>query len=235
MNHTTITVPVWKSIEESWQKVKGSKSTFMAAMLLNLIIIYSFYLPATYLEKNAYVLSHVLSMLSDIVTYLTTIGVIYIGIRRAQNLPISYKMMFRCFQFNISLNLILSYCLQLLALAPGIILMIIGVVAIKQSTPHLILIGGILIIFGICIAALIYTRLLLAPLFIIENTNGPIEAIKLSYRATRGNVWRLIGLLLIGGGLVFLCVFTLMIGIIWVYPLVCITQGTVYEKLKANL
>lgn len=235
MDRAIVLIPVWASIQESWQKVKGSKSTFILAMLINIAIICSFQLICPASQKNPPLYCQALSLLADIMTYLTSIGVLYIGIRRAQNLPISFKMMFRGFEFNLAWRLIFSYCLQFLALIPGIALIFAGAVAIEKVAPYGMLIGLTAMLIGACLTVFIFTRLLFSPLFIIENGHGPIEAIKLSYRATRGNVWRLIGLMAFETMLVVLSVLTLMIGMIWAYPLICITHGTVYEKLKAQL
>ncbi len=93
----------------------------------------------------------------------------------------------------------------------------------------LIVFGGFIlliipgIIFGI--------RLHFVSYLIIDKGLGPIEAIKTSWKITKGNVWNLFlfGLALMGINI--LGALALVIGLLWTIPTSSIASASVYKKL----
>lgn len=81
-----------------------------------------------------------------------------------------------------------------------------------------------ILIFGI--------RLQFYSYFIIDKEYGPIEALKQSWTATKGNYWRLVLLSLATVGLNLLGALALLIGLLWTIPTTSIATASVYKKLS---
>ena len=88
----------------------------------------------------------------------------------------------------------------------------------------------------VCLGAIILTfylamRLYLAKGIVLDQQVGPWAAIKKSFRATKYNVWRLIGLTLLNAIILLVSVIPLGIGLIWSLPYLFINYGMVYRRL----
>ena len=70
---------------------------------------------------------------------------------------------------------------------------------------------------------------------IAENDSiGPLEAITKSKEMMRGNKWKLFGLWFRFFGLALLCIFTLGIGFLWLFPYMMVSYAHFYDDLKEN-
>src|SRR5438477_89442 len=67
-----------------------------------------------------------INFIGEIVLFLVQMGILYIGIQRALDLPITYTQMWRGFRSDMALKLIGLYILQILILLPGIFLFILS-------------------------------------------------------------------------------------------------------------
>ena len=94
MTDNNYLLPVWDLVGYSWKKVSGSKGTFWAFIGICILIMLGFLL----VQKLAHPISHLIIFIGQIISYLLQMGLIYLGIRRAQDLPISYPMGFRAFE-----------------------------------------------------------------------------------------------------------------------------------------
>lgn len=227
-------LPVWDTVSTSWEKVKGAKESIWAGALLTICIAIAIGILAA-IGKNIHpIVGSFFNFIYAFVNFFLQLGFIYIGIRRAADLPISYKQIFRPFKLSILSNLILLYIIKFLIYLPFIILMATGMF-LNQSF-IIFSIGSLISLLAYIGLIYLSVRLLLSAYFILDKGDlSPFDALKLSYNATRGNFWRIIGVLLCQIGILILGLITLGIGLIWFIPLILIITGTLYRRLQANI
>ncbi|MBA3661004.1 MAG: hypothetical protein H0W64_04705 [Gammaproteobacteria bacterium] len=107
--------------------------------------------------KHNQVLSSIIGLGLQIVSFLFQMGALYLGIRRAQDLPIKSSMVFYPFKWNLFLNLVGNYCLQVLIFLPIIIL--IFVLFILGDLAHTVF-SQILLLLLMLLYGVIYKKLL---------------------------------------------------------------------------
>jgi uncharacterized membrane protein len=78
-------------------------------------------------------------------------------------------------------------------------------------------------------------RLLMGMGLVLDRGATPWHAVKMSFRATRSNVWPLIGIILAELGILIVSAIPLGIGLIWTLPFVWVVYGTVYKRLSVNI
>ena len=186
-------------------------------------------------------LSLPLQIIVNILGFFLQLGVIYLGLLRGSDLPMNYRFMFRSFQTNIALRLIGIYIIQFLIffalsilLLPTIILSgVISGIAVNSSTIAVIL-AAILFALGVLLIIFFMIRLFFSYAFVLDKGTNSWEAIKLSFKITRGNFWRLLAITFLQ-----LCIMfasgLIIIGLIWTIPLSIIIYGVAYKRMQANL
>src|SRR3990167_3668367 len=111
-------LPVLETISEAWQKTYGAKGTFVIAIIILVAIILVFeiilYIILYSVPENMAATYHLINLIYTIVTLLLQTGIIYIGLKRAFDLPISYSMIFRAFETNLAFRIIIATFLQML-------------------------------------------------------------------------------------------------------------------------
>jgi|GEM_PF-1574769 hypothetical protein len=246
MSKSSTTLPVLETVQVAWEKVYGAKATFWAA--LGIILIASLVLGFIegLFSRAPQALQFILTIGVTIIQFLLNMGLIYIGIKRAQDKPITYKQMFYPFTDKLALKLVLLYILQILVFLPVIGILLLGG-AFGNVSPVLMVITGII---AVVLAVFIAVRIALSWAFVIDNHLWPVEAIRASFRATRSHVFAILAIYLIVSLLAMACIipaflsvvlfggYGLIIGIpvsvaglIWVIPLGMIIYGLVYKKL----
>ena len=139
MSSATHRLPVLDTISLAWSKVKGSKKSFWAAIFLSLVILLIFStitgLTHEYINK---LLGNILSIIFQIIFNLLVMGVIYIGIKRAMELPISYRLMFRGIELNIALKLIGLYILKFIIYLLPVIIFLIPALVTNFTNPTIL-------------------------------------------------------------------------------------------------
>lgn len=70
--------------------------------------------------------------------------------------------------------------------------------------------------------------------FLVDKKMGPIEAIKASWNATKGNVWNIIGFQFLTFGVVILGFLALIVGLLVAIPVVSVATVYVYRKLAQS-
>ena len=231
-NNTPYQLPVVETISTSWDKVSGAKGSVWAAIGILFVITSGLFFIAGLLEPVSHILSVVLLIASFIVYFLLLIGLIYIGIARAASKPITYRLMFNTFNTTTALNLIGVYLLKIIILIPATLL-IIAATIMQQSNQNVAL---VFIIGAVGVIASIYLslRLYLGIGYVLDKGANPLEAVKLSFKATRYNVLNLLGLTALQIGIIIIAEIPLGIGLIWAIPLTLIIYGTVYKRLSSN-
>lgn len=224
-------LPVWDTIKAGWEKKNGVKGTIWLALIIVILISIVGNFLVGMIAKTSPVFGGLLSFILQIFIFLLTAGIYYIGVCVARDKPVNYTLMFRGLQSPYNFRLILVYillvliftCLSLLGFIP----ILVAPHAAYITIPLAVIIG----IFTIFVAI----RLSLSLLFVIAEESGPIEAIKLSWQATRGNFWNLIAVIFLLVIFTIISAIPLGIGLIWTIPFGYVTFGLVYKELLANV
>lgn len=239
-------IPVIDTIKLAWSKVDGAKGSFWAALGIMFLVIFAFGFLEGLFEESAPILTGILKVVGGLVNFLLQIGVLYMGIQRAKDLPINYKQMFIAFELDMGLRAIGTYILQaiifivpmLLIFIPTILLATGATVAggepVAASTGAKIVIA-LCYIVAILLMVYLSIRLYISMGFVLDQRANPIDAIKSSFAATKGNVWNLIGIAILQFLILIVSIIPIGIGLIWTLPFVFILYGVLYKNLLVNV
>jgi hypothetical protein len=244
MIENTYLLPVWDSIESAWKKTYGCKSSFWGALTLLFLISIAFGITEGILEalhQNKTLIA-VINVCSYIINYLMTLGLMFMGIKRANGLPVTYDMIFAAFSPSLLGRIIALYFLQVLAviafavlcfLPPTMLLYTMSMVFHAKSVGMMILTIALYTIAIIGMISLLM-RLILAVAFLLDQNSGPWTALKQSFSATRGNVSRIIAVVFLEFCIILLSMIPLLIGTIWTIPFSYVLYGEIYKTLTLN-
>lgn len=202
-------------IRESWEKVKGIKSSIWAGsalMYLVLIIIIAggtFLLPETSLEPEGqgittYIISALFQVVTEVVSMLFIAGLLFMGIRHVAGDKVSWKMIFHGFSFTG--KIIVVSILQFILVTIGFLLLILP---------------GIYLVVGYAMAI---------PLIVDKNLS-PWQALETSRKAVHKVWWKVAALYIVMSLLFLVALIPLGIGLIWVWPMMMVAAGVVYHRL----
>ncbi|HTM64456.1 MAG TPA: hypothetical protein VL360_08180 [Gammaproteobacteria bacterium] len=226
-------LPVWDTISTAWEKTYGAKATFWGAILILAAIMFGIGVLEG-ISSQSSVISGLFQVIGNILGYFLQLGIIYIGITRAKDLPINYKMMFTTFDLMLALRLIGLYILQTLIFLIPIAIGAIGVYIYMMGSSSTTFIGGLIFLISVIIGIVIAIRLSLSMAFILDTREGPVAAIKHSLAATNHNFWNLVGIYLLQVIIIIVSIIPLGIGLIWSIPFVLINYGMIYKILRVN-
>lgn len=226
-------LPIWQTLGEAWRKVKGTKRTFAAAIVLLLLIemglgsiefIFKLTLSSFYINSLFLGIIYVLLILiNNIIACLIRSGLLYIGIQRTFNQPIRYTQLFHTFQFHLAWKLIVFFIFEMLYFVA-----LLGfLVNISLSFPELLFWT-----LGYLTALYFSVRLSLGVGFVLDQKVGLWQAIKMSFQATQSNFFRLVLISLIKHSFLILSLIPLGLGLIWSLPFSIILYGTIYKTLR---
>lgn len=223
--------PIVETIEAAWNKVKGSKATMWAIIGLIILNVFVFGIIGGLLQ--AFVgdmVSQISTVIGTIVLWLLTWGLIYIGIQRAKDLPIDYTMFKGMFNWNLFFKMLGVYLVQALAIAITLIILLPGFIITSNSLLAQIVIAIAFIIWYV-VFLYVLVRMYLAKAYVLDTRVNSWEAIKLSVAATKGNVLRIFGFLILCVLVFLLSVIPLGIGLIWSLPFMFIAYGLLYQRI----
>jgi uncharacterized membrane protein len=226
-------LPIEETLKTSWDKTSGSKSTFWTAIIIIIAVMIGISGVVYALTNLAPKAGPLFNLIFQVVGYLLQMGLIYIGIKRAQDLPISFGMVFQAFDSGLALKLIALYILQILLFLIPILLIFVSVFLFTASN-GMALLGALAFIAGLIGAFCLAVRLGLSMAFVLDANAGPWNAIKYSFRATRCNFWRLVFITLIQSLIILVSAIPFGIGLIWTIPFALINYGMIYRKLATN-
>ncbi len=240
MSDNMVQLPVIETVKTAWAKVSGAKASIWAILIIVIL------LQGVIGYLNSKIKSGELGFFAILITIVATIfqllfswGLMYMGIQRAQDLPIQYGMVRYVFNLMLFFKMLGVYILQgLIVGLPAVILYFLTVAVggydgsfakILQTLVYLadIVVGVFLVFIGI--------RMFLSKGIVIMQQIGPWTAIKMSFAATRGNVWRLIGLWWLNILIVIVSAIPFFLGLIWTLPFALINYGVVYRKLIVDV
>jgi hypothetical protein len=227
-------LPVTDTIKSAWKKVSGTKGSFWAALIIAILILVGLGLIEKIIKTQMPSIDPAINFIFQIVNFIFEMGILYLGIRRAFDLPISYRMMFYVFQPPMIFNIIGLYILQVIIFLIPAIIIVIGVILFTKSG-LLSLIGTLLSVIAIITIFYLAMRMAVSTAFVLDKKINPWQAIKKSFRATRSNVMRLIGIFLLELIIIIVSMIPLGIGLIWSLPLGLIIYGMVYKNLLINV
>jgi hypothetical protein len=227
-------IPVWDTIKTAWEKVDGAKQTIWGALIVFFAIMFGLGFIEGIFKDSSPALSIVIKIIANVVAYFLQMGTLYIGIKRAYDLPIEYKQIFRVFEADIALKMVMLYILQILIFLP-IVLFLVAASFITAFIPTISpAIPILLFIIGGAMVCYISIRMIISNAFILDKATQPLDAIKMSFKATRDNFWNCLGLTILQMLIIAVSALPLAIGLIWTLPLTFICYGVMYKRLQAN-
>lgn len=233
-----------EAIKFGWNTTKANFSFFLKL----LVIVGLIYLISGAISEGAERQDRVTGALIGVVMWIIqlviSMGVIKIALKFTDNQKGEISDLYS--QYPLFLKFLFASILNGLVMFIGMIPLLIYMLFIYRATtsfgpttsqdvtlpplallPILALIMIIpIIIFGV--------RLQFFSYFIIDQGSGPIEALKKSWTATRGQYWRLILFYLATMGLNILGAFALLVGLLWTIPTTSIATASVYRKLSTT-
>lgn len=93
-----------------------------------------------------------------------------------------------------------------------------------------------ILIFFVLVAASVYLsiRLYFSPYLVVDKKLGPINSFRNSWRMTRGSFWKLLGLSIALGLLIFAGLALLVVGLLVALPVALVASGYVYRRLEGE-
>ena len=219
------------SFKLAWEKVSGTKASIWIGIAIISVIVAGFELIAVGLESHYLVISKFFDFVSQIITTLSETSLLYIGIKRAQDLSFSYRDIFRAFQRRIAVHAILLFIIQFIIFTIPILFVFMIIAASGEKNLALMLILAVLaglIIFYLSI------RMIFATAFVVDKQSNAWDAIKLSFKITRENFWNLLLVGILLSLIIVISAIPLGIGLIWSIPFTLIVYGLLYKQLLPN-
>jgi hypothetical protein len=204
---------VREALQEAWEKTTGSKGTIWAGTAIMYLVVLivvaggAVLFPGRGTEDQSIgslLGTGLFQAVTDVVSMLFTAGLVFMGVRRAADQPIHWKMIFRGFQ-----------------LAGKII-----VATILQSA--LVLIGFLLLVLPGIYLMVGYAMTI--PL-IVDREMSPWQAMETSRKTVHKIWWKMAFLFLVMGLIFILSMIPLGLGLIWTWPMFILLAGVVYRYL----
>jgi len=205
---------VGDTLKEAWQKTKGAKGAIWGAVFAMYLIIFGislagFYGTQSMMESDPTTAMGVnggVQLVTSWLSMLMTGGLMLIGVRRALEQRVSWKMVFAAFSGKKILSMSIATVLQLLLICLGFLLLILP---------------GIYLTVGYALAL---------PL-ILDKGLGPWEALGTSRKAIHKKWWTVLGMYLVMMLLYMVSMIPLGLGLIWTVPMFMVLIGVLYGRL----
>lgn len=225
----TFRLPILETIRTAWEEIKGTKAPFWGALFLLILIMFCLGIAQRVTSDVSDTLSDILQVVIQVVNFLLQMGMLMMGIKRAFDSPVTYRVMFEPFTFGIAVRAIVLYILELLIFIPIVAIFLIPAMIVESGW-----VASAIIAVGVCIVIYLATRIIFAKAFVLDKLSSPWQAIKLSFVITRQNFWRIF-ILGILESLIVLVSLIPIIGIIWTLPFAYILYGVAYRSLLVNM
>ncbi len=197
---------IGEAVGFGWKTLKGNFLFFLGLVVLVGLITYVPSAVSQSLPQNLALLSSVITLISWLLGMLISVGLIKVALEFVD------KGKSNLSELLVDVRLIIFYfvtaILVALATALGFVLLLVP---------------------GIILAI----RLQFWPYFLVDKKVGPIEAIKMSWHATKGYSWDLVGFGLTMLALNLLGLLALIVGIAVTAPITLLATAYVYRKLNA--
>jgi hypothetical protein len=199
-------------------KLKGSKRSILTAYLILIAINICSLLIDKFTDNI--ILSIANNIIGNFLQLVLYTGISYIGIRKAFELPASYKNMFYALHLKTAIYILISWIFMFLPMFLFVALIV---------ADHFLL--ALLVLLPILYLTI---RISMTNKLVIHKGLNPFQAIHHSMLMTRKNVFRLVLCTLMSLALFIAGAIPFGIGLIWVYPLINIYNGEIYKNLLLN-
>ena len=206
---------VGDTLKEAWQKTKGAKGAVWGGIIVMYLIIFGISVAGIYGIRNfsaqgdsttTMVVNGGLQLVTSWLSMLFTGGLTLIGVRRALEQRVSWKMVFAAFSNKKVLSMTIATLLQILLIGIGLILLVLP---------------GIYLMVGYALTL---------PL-ILDKGLGPWEALETSRKAIHKKWWTVLGMYLVMVLLYMVSIIPLGLGLIWTVPMFMVLIGVLYARL----
>lgn len=233
-------LPIIATVKTAWRQVKGHKATLWGAYawmgLVLLILSVTSTVIDTFELQIFNSLSEFLKGLTPFLAALFAFGLLWLGLRIAKGNPVTAAMVFYPMKrARLILKLVGYWFLCFVILLPFIFAISCLAVLTYNSSEFAFETPGYLIFFAIIpawISFYLMIRIRLGWAVILDKGVNPWQALKVSFKLTQNNFWRLLGLYLINLGIFSISALPLGIGLIWSLPYALICYGVTYQKLQ---
>jgi uncharacterized membrane protein len=199
-------------LSEAWALTSGFKATFWGAFLLYMGVAFLFAILGAILAGGLALVSTTVSLVVGILLQVVQMvisaplmaGLMMIGVKRAEGIPVNAFMIFN--YFPKTLPLFLSYLLVMLLVVIGMVLLVIP---------------GIYLLVAYALAL---------PLLVDKNLSI-WQALETSRKGLTACWFRFLGLGIVNILIIMLSAIPLGIGLIWTLPFAYIALGIVYRDL----
>ena len=186
-------------------------------------------------DTTSLIIQFVVTLIVGVLTYLLQIGLIAMGMRMALRQPYSLSDLFYAFHARPDRFIIVTAIqigITMLLQIPAYLVMAFSNFDVLSRT----LLYLLLLLTSSIVSFIILLGFTLCEMLLIDNeTLGAMDAIRQSLALMHGNKGRYFYIQLSFIGLSFLCVLTLGIGLLWLYPYMATTQVCFYLDLTGEL
>lgn len=231
-------------VSTAWQKVYGAKGSIWGAIGISILVAFFFGILTAIVGSFSATLAFIVSVAGQIAGFLIQMGIIYIAIMRAKDLPINFKQVFYTFDMNVALRVIGVYILQMLIyLIPGIIffgltILVAGGAAVFSTIQAGLGFASFMLISWLLLGVLAFIyitlRMYCALGLALDKNLNPVDAIKQSIALTAGNEFKLLGLIFVQMLSFIVGALLLGIGLIWAIPFALIAYGVAYVRMTSK-
>lgn len=199
-------------IKEAWQRTSGLKGSvigagaliFIALIVISFAIIFVLNIIPLIDEGGVALIAAALNFIITMLSYPFFAGILMMGLHRAVDAPVSYKMVFSYFSYTLPI-IIASICMTI-AIALGFMLLIIP---------------GIYLSIAYMFAL---------PL-IIEKNMDFWQAMETSRKAVTQHWFKLFFTAMLMGIIYLISIIPLGLGLIWTIPMFIALQGVLYRRI----
>lgn len=243
MDRAYYILPIFETVKLSWEKIKGSKATLWGAygwvLIFGLVSGFILGFLKALNQPGLQQLADILAPLISFIAFILGMGILRIGLLRAQDQAIRATQVFYPIQHgSLILKLVGGWLLYLLIILPFIFITAFALaLGFSEAEPAALIgkaLAGFIAGFSLILTIYLMVRLRLGWGFILDKELGPWQALKASFRVTRHNFWPLFGLSCVNFFIVAVSVLPLGLGLIWTLPYILINYGQIYRLLNEN-
>jgi len=197
-------------LKEAWQKTSGVKGPLWGALLMILLVIMGLGVVIGLLGRqfgsvgSSAALAAALQITLTVAMYPLMAGIMMIGIRRAVDLPVNWKLAFGYFSYL--LPIVISVILTMIMTSLGFMLLIIPGIYLSLA------------------------YLLTIPL-IVDKGLGPWQAMEASRKAISKHWFKVFGLYLVMFLIYLVSMIPLGLGLIWTMPMFVMAGSILYREI----
>lgn len=186
-------------------------------------------------DTTSLIIQFVVTLIISVLVYLLQIGMTVIVLHMTRRQTYSLSNLFYTFRAHPDRFIIVSVIqigISMILQIPAYIFLFLY----PGDTIKRVLLYLLLLLAGSIVSFIVLLGFTLADLLLIDNENlGAIDAIRQSWAMMHGNKGRFFYLQISFFGLALLCILTLGIGMLWLYPYMMTTEAFFYLDLTGEI